>query len=129
MVRSIDEAKLNAIIPLEQLGYVFWADNPAQDRLLFIKGMPPYGLQRTHHVHLVDPTSEHWVKRLGFRDFLLAHPEEAKRYETLKKELAVQFKEDREGYTNGKTSYVEGILEKGSLTNKFKQTISKKSND
>lgn len=115
LVRSIDEARAKAITLIEQLGYVFWAENPATDRMLFIKGMPPYGIQRTHHVHLVDPTSEHWVKQLGFRDFLRAHPDEAKNYEALKKELAVQFKEDREGYTNGKTAYVEGILEKAIL--------------
>ncbi len=112
LVRSIEEAKFNAVRQLEQLGYIFWADNPATDRMLFIKGMPPHGLQRTHHVHLVDSTSDQWVKRLGFRDFLRAHPEEATRYEALKKELAIHFKTDREAYTAGKTSYVEGVLEK-----------------
>lgn len=36
--------------PIQNIGYVFWADNPRRDRMFFVKGMPPFGERRTHHV-------------------------------------------------------------------------------
>jgi GrpB-like predicted nucleotidyltransferase (UPF0157 family) len=43
------------IEPIKSLGYVFWADNPRRDRLFFVKGMPPFGARRTHHLHVRTP--------------------------------------------------------------------------
>lgn len=110
-VRSLAEAQEKAIRPLQKIGYAFWADNPKMDRMFFVKGMPPYGERRTHHVHITEPTGEPWL-RLPFRDYLRTHPEEAQRYENLKRELAVQYRTDRESYTAAKNSYVEEVLGK-----------------
>ncbi|MBD2536808.1 GrpB family protein [Nostoc flagelliforme FACHB-838] len=109
-VHSIEAAK--PIIPLlEALEYIYWPDDPRPGRMFFVKGMPPYGKRRTHHVHVVEAYSEFW-ERLLFRDYLLTHPEEAKRYEVLKRNLAERFQKDREGYTNGKSIYIQMVLEK-----------------
>jgi GrpB-like predicted nucleotidyltransferase (UPF0157 family) len=99
-VRSLVDAK-SAILPLESLGYVYWREDPRPGRMFFVKGMPPYGKQRTHHVHIVEIDSEFWERKL-FCDYLRKHPEEAKRYEALKRDLATSFRSDREAYTNGK---------------------------
>ncbi len=75
-VRSVAEARVVAVSPLETLGYAFWSDNPKRDRLFFVKGLPPAAPQRTHHVHMAEPGSEMW-ERLKFRDYLRAYPDEA----------------------------------------------------
>ena len=53
-----------------------------------------------------------WKEHLAFRDYLKNHVEDARRYETLKKELAVKFSIDREAYTEAKTDFIKGVLQK-----------------
>jgi GrpB-like predicted nucleotidyltransferase (UPF0157 family) len=56
ILTSGDRSAWPALIePIKTLGYVFWADNPRRDRLFFVKGMPPFGTRRTHHVHVRTP--------------------------------------------------------------------------
>ena len=109
-VHSLENAQV-AVPLLEALGYVYWRSDPRRERMFFVKGMPPYGLQRTHHLHIVEASGEFW-KRLLFRDYLRAHPREAQRYEALKRDLAVRFPKDREGYTDGKREYIQAVMEK-----------------
>ncbi|SED92290.1 GrpB domain, predicted nucleotidyltransferase, UPF0157 family [Rhizobiales bacterium GAS191] len=110
-VRSLAEARVTAIRPLQRLGYMFWAENPKTDRMFFVKGLPPYGARRTHHVHITETTGEPWLN-LPFRDYLRAHPDEARRYERLKRDLAIQHHTDREAYTDAKADFLEEILSK-----------------
>jgi GrpB-like predicted nucleotidyltransferase (UPF0157 family) len=112
-VRSLAKARTTVVEPLQRLHYVFWADNPKTDRMFFVKGMPPYGARRTHHVHITEPAGEMWL-RLAFRDYLRARPDEAQRYECLKRNLAVVHHADREAYTDAKAAFVEEILTKAS---------------
>ena len=112
-VRSLAEARATVVEPLQRLDYVFWADNPKTDRMFFVKGMPPYGARRTHHVHITEPTGEMWL-RLTFRDYLRTRPDEAQRYERLKRDLAVVHHADREAYTDAKAAFVKEILTKAS---------------
>ncbi len=109
-LRDVSDGK-NIIQPLQKLGYVYWADNPNPGKMFFVKGMPPYEEKRTHHVHIVEINGEFWQRRL-FRDYLRIHSEEARRYEKLKRDLAAQFRDDREAYTEGKGDYVAEIMEK-----------------
>jgi len=110
-VRSIAQARSTVIEPLARLGYVYWSQNPKTDRLFFVKGMPPHGARRTHHVHIAEPTAEPW-RNVPFRDYLRDHPDEAQRYATLKRDLAAVLGADREAYTDAKAAFVEGILAK-----------------
>lgn len=64
--------------------------------------------RRTHHVHLAPAGNALW-KGLLFRDFLRAHPEDARRYADLKRELARRYSDERESYTRMKTEFVEEI--------------------
>jgi GrpB-like predicted nucleotidyltransferase (UPF0157 family) len=115
-VRSLAAARDTVVEPLQRLGYVFWADNPKTDRMFFVKGMPPYGARRTHHVHITEPAGEMWL-RLIFRDYLKAHPVEAARYERLKRDLAIRHHTDREAYTEAKAAFVEEIVDKARRAN------------
>ena len=96
--------------PLQRLGYVHWAENPNTTKMFFVKGMPPFGTGRTHHVHVHTPDAVAPI--LVFRDYLVAHPEEARRYESLKRELATTFATDRDGYTKAKEGFVREALRK-----------------
>jgi GrpB-like predicted nucleotidyltransferase (UPF0157 family) len=115
-VGSLARAKESMVKPISALGYLYWPDNPKPDRMFFVKGMPPYGERRTHHVHVTEQNGEMWQCRLPFRDYLRAHPGEARRYEALKYELAERFPTDRDGYTDAKTEFIEEIYRKIGLS-------------
>lgn len=109
-VHSLSAIKQKAIEILEKLGYVYWYDNPDPERLFFVKGMPPFGKKRTHHVHIVEPSSKHWKEKIAFRDYLIAHPDVAREYEKIKIKFATQYQYDREKYTDAKTTFIKEIL-------------------
>ena len=52
------------------------------------------------------------VRHLAFRDYMMAHCEEAEAYATLKKELAEKYTYDGALYSEGKTEFVRNIDEK-----------------
>ena len=110
-VRSLAAAQATFVEALGKLDYVYWADNPKKDRMLFVKGMPPFGSKRSHHVHVTELEGEMW-RRLAFRDYLRAHPEEAETYARLKARLAAEHQTDREAYTDAKSAYVESVMRK-----------------
>ena len=110
-VRSLADAQASFVEALQNLDYVYWADNPNKDRMFFVKGMPPFGSRRSHHVHVTEPHGEMW-RRLAFRDYLRAHPEEAGTYEQLKRRLATEHQRDREAYTDAKSAYIDSVMRK-----------------
>ena len=89
---------------------MFWEDNPRRDRLFFVKGMPPFGPRRTHHLHVRTPDDARAA--LVFCEYLRRHPEEAERYAALKRELAGRYPTDRDAYTEGKAQFVDDIVRK-----------------
>jgi len=111
-VTSLSLAEQNAIKPIEALGYQFWDQRPEHPKLFFVKGMPPFGEGRTHHVHIVEYKSDYWTATILFRDYLRNHPEEVICYEQLKCRLMAEHRYDREAYTNGKNDYVANVLRK-----------------
>jgi GrpB-like predicted nucleotidyltransferase (UPF0157 family) len=94
--------------PITSAGYAYWSGNPRKDRMFFVKGKPPSGARRSHHVHVRLP--EDAGAELAFRDLLRADPGLARRYEMLKVDLAARFPDDREAYTEGKTEFVANAL-------------------
>jgi len=62
---------------------------------------------RTHHVHAFQTESAEIECHLAFRDYMVAHPEEARRYGRLKRELASQHPDDIEAYMDGKDAYIK----------------------
>lgn len=108
-VISLAEAAEQIVPVLEAMGYRHWDDNPLQDRLFMVKGLPPNG-PRTHHIHIVTLDHPAW-ECLFFRDYLRVHPEEAARYAALKQDLASRFEHDRKAYSAGKAEYVRRITE------------------
>ena len=94
---------------LKRMDYVHWEDNPEPDREFLVKGMPPFGIRRTHHVHIGEVGGRLW-ERLLFRDYLRHHAEDRIAYANLKRRLAAEYPHDREAYTNGKGELVANIM-------------------
>ena len=70
----------------------------------------PSAILRTHHLHLMPYESPLWNERIQFRDILRTNQAIADEYGTLKKELARQYKEDRDAYTENKTPFIQRVL-------------------
>ena len=90
----------------ERNGYICMSES--ETRISFNKGYTPAGYaDKVFHVH---------VHRIGdneeilFRDYLIAHPESAKEYETLKLSLLPEYRNNRDGYTEDKTEFVKKIV-------------------
>jgi GrpB-like predicted nucleotidyltransferase (UPF0157 family) len=92
---------------LRGFGYEYFGEYGIPGRHFFRKGDP-----RTHHLHWVRFGGEFWEEHLLFRDYLRAHPEEARRYEELKRGLALRYVEDRRSYTASKTGFIREVLAK-----------------
>ncbi len=109
VVNSLDEAN-RWIKPLETLGYVFWDENPDISHLRFFKGMPPFGMKRTHHVHIVEAKNNRFEHSVIFRDILRNDKNIQLEYEKLKLNLAKEHLMDREKYTDMKSEFIEKVL-------------------
>ncbi len=113
-VSSLEETKKHIVPILKAEGYeYFW-------RPAFGDDGPPYYAwfikrnaegKRTHHIHMVEANSELW-DRLCFRDYLRQFPEEAQRYDKLKKRLSVEHANDRIKYTEAKSDFILSTTKK-----------------
>lgn len=110
-VPDIEIAKKRFPPLLDKAGYKYWADNPKTDRMFFVKGMPPFGERRTHHIH-VEQAKEDVSDRLKLRDFLRNNAAKTQEYAELKKRLAERYADDREAYTEAKSTFVASIMAK-----------------
>jgi GrpB-like predicted nucleotidyltransferase (UPF0157 family) len=63
---------------------------------------------RTANIHIFQWDNRPQIERhLNFRDYMIAHPNDASNYSRLKIELAQRFPEDIEGYMDGKDSFIK----------------------
>ncbi len=113
-VSSLEETKKQIVPFLKAEGYeYFW-------RPAFGDDVPPYYAwfikrnskgKRTHHIHMVEADSELW-DRLYFRDYLRQFPNEAKRYDKLKRSLSEKYTNDRVKYTKEKSDFILSVTKK-----------------
>jgi GrpB-like predicted nucleotidyltransferase (UPF0157 family) len=61
-------------------------------------------------LHLVPTANRRWIEAIAFRDYLRAHPHIASEYAQLKRDLATQYRTDREAYTVAKQPFIERVL-------------------
>jgi GrpB-like predicted nucleotidyltransferase (UPF0157 family) len=95
--------------PLKQLGYEYFGENGIPGRLYF-------GFRSEQrsviHVHIFEIGTENWRRHLIFRDYLRNNPAIAAQYAELKKELAIRFRNERGEYTNGKSEFINSVVQK-----------------
>jgi len=92
--------------PLESAGYLWRADNPDRTKRYFRESP---GAPRTH-IHVRRAGS--WAEQVAllFRDYLRGHPNDAHRYAEVKRALAAEYTDDRQGYTDAKSDTIWSIL-------------------
>jgi len=90
---------------MAELGYEAWGEYSIPDRRFFVKGKE----KRTHHVHVFQTGNPEIKRHIDFRDYLITHPESAKKYEELKIDLAQKFAGNRRAYVEGKQEFINLI--------------------
>lgn len=97
---------------LTKLGQVLtaagWIACPRPDQpppsMMFLKGYTPGGFaEKVFHLHLRYGSGH---DEIYFRDYLIKHPETARQYAELKRELQIRYEFDRDTYTANKGEFV-----------------------
>lgn len=64
---------------------------------------------RTHNIHTFEAGSAEVERHLAFRDYMIAHPGDARRYSELKMRLADEHPQSMDGYMDGKDGFIKEI--------------------
>lgn len=94
------------VAPMRALGYWYAGDFGIAGRHLFIKGSP-----RTHHAHFLVEGSLEGRRHIAVRDTLRANPAAAAKYAALKRDLALQFGDNREAYAEAKSQLMRELFD------------------
>lgn len=100
------EAKITT---LGERGFVYVAKHEREIplRRYFVKS--PAESPRVH-LHAVEAGKRLWTEHMTFRDALRNDPALRSRYEALKLRLAVEFLNDKAGYTAAKAPFIQSVL-------------------
>jgi GrpB-like predicted nucleotidyltransferase (UPF0157 family) len=98
VVREIDHVDALAA------GYRAWGEFGLPGRRYFTR---EENGKRTHDVHVYAVGNPEITRHLAFRDYMNAHPEEARAYGRLKEKLAQEFPTNFEAYMDGKHAFVQ----------------------
>ena len=77
----------------------------------FTSGRGSYGTR----LYVCGPDNAKHVKRILFRDWLRAHPDDAAQYAALKRRLALTANDDWTAYTGGKSAFINAIVGRASV--------------
>lgn len=89
---------------IESLGYEVMGEFRIPGRRYFRKDDSEGN--RTHQIHTFENGSDHVIRHLAFRDYLIAHPGEALEYSELKRRLAADHPYDVDAYIDGKDPFI-----------------------
>ena len=92
---------------MEGLNYEIMGEYGIPGRRYFYK-LNGLGI-RKYHIHIFKSCSSEIKRHLAFRDYLIYHPEEARKYSELKRKLAKRYPYNIEKYMNGKDSFIKEI--------------------
>lgn len=88
---------------MKALGYTPRGEYGIPGRRFYLKGLH----NRTHHIHAFNAGSAGAQRHLAFRDYLIAHPDIAKKYEILKVRCAEECHNNIDRYCEGKHDFVQ----------------------
>ncbi|MEO1746595.1 MAG: GrpB family protein [Pseudomonadota bacterium] len=92
---------------LESLGYEALGAYGIEGRRYFRK-TNSNGI-RTHHLHVFEEDSPNVERHLAFRDYLIAHPEIAQEYSSLKERLTQGNASNWDAYLDGKDPFMSRV--------------------
>ncbi len=101
-IQKVDE--LNS--EMEALGYQPRGEFGISGRRYFVK---QFGEAHIFHIHTFQSVNPELERHLNFRDYLIAHPQDALAYSRLKEDLARQFPDDIDNYVAGKSDFIKNI--------------------
>lgn len=90
---------------MESLGYEVMGEYGIPGRRYFRKDNRE-GI-RMHNIHAFEAGSTEVERHLAFRDYMIAHPGEARRYSELKMKLAEAHPQSMDGYMDGKDGFIK----------------------
>ena len=90
---------------MESLGYEVMGEYGIAGRRYFRKD-DEQGT-RTHHIHAFEAGSVEAERHLAFRDYMIAHPEDAYRYSELKRKLVEDHPQSMDAYMDGKDAFIK----------------------
>lgn len=90
---------------MQSLGYEVMGEFGIAGRRYF--RLDDVGGVRTHQLHTFQVDSPHVARHLAFRDYMRAHPTQAKQYSDLKRRLAAAHPHDMNAYMDGKDSFIK----------------------
>ncbi|TQR45940.1 GrpB family protein [Paenibacillus popilliae] len=102
---------------LSELGYFYEGNLGVENREAFARtdDIVPHNEEMNqkpkHHLYVCNKESEALKKHITFRDILRQHPDLVTAYSSLKIELAEKFTNNRTAYTDGKTHFVNTVLD------------------
>ncbi|GAV11854.1 GrpB family protein [Paenibacillus sp. NAIST15-1] len=103
---------------LSELGYFHEGNLGVENREAFARtdDIVPHNEEMNqkpkHHLYVCNKESDALQKHITFRDILRQQPDLVAAYSSLKKELAERFTNNRTAYTDGKTHFVNTVLDK-----------------
>lgn len=89
---------------MESLGYEVMGEYGIPGRRFFRKDDAEG--TRTHNIHAFAAGSAEVERHLAFRDYMIAHPEDARTYSELKRKLAEEHPHSLDGYMDGKDAFI-----------------------
>ncbi|WP_408894399.1 GrpB family protein [Paenibacillus taichungensis] len=101
---------------LESLGYDHEGNLGVENREAFVRKdvNVPYSIVKIqkpeHHLYVCNKESKELLRHLSFRNALISNPRFVVEYANLKKELVIKYRENRQYYTEGKTEFVNKVL-------------------
>lgn len=91
---------------IELLGYKYRGENSDLREYYFIKGRPV-----RYNLYVTEPRCEKWRDRTLFRDYVTRHPDVARAYADLKRQLALQYPADIRAYQDAKLAFVQQVVQ------------------
>jgi len=81
--------------------------------MMFLKGYLSNDFaEKVYHIHVRYPNDSDTLDKLMFRDYLKTHPETVVEYSELKRKLFKDYEYNRDGYTEAKGTFVQGVMKK-----------------
>ncbi|PZC51736.1 MULTISPECIES: GrpB family protein [unclassified Mesotoga] len=108
-VSSLEQAD-SCVPSIERTGYLYSPEH--EDSMPERRYLERSGSEIYYHVHMVVFGSKFWKEHIFFRNYLRENPEAVQQYAELKKELAEEFRDNREAYTKGKAEFIQEILKR-----------------
>ena len=100
---------------MERGGYEFREIASTSERFFFRRDLSSGKRKRRVHVHLTIRNGKDWQEMIGFRDYLLYHPDTIEEYAKLKKEAAKKALGVGEIYRKHKEKFIKTLTKKALL--------------